>query len=87
MENILEHAYIMCKGNIVLKEHLPSYIMGIESELEKAALETGSNLMREVETDTILSTLKRHNWNKIKAASELGIHRTTLWRKLKMMEP
>lgn len=86
LENILEHAYIMCKGNIVLKEHLPSYITGIESELEKAALETGSNLMREVETDTILSTLKRHNWNKIKAASELGIHRTTLWRKLKMME-
>lgn len=83
LENILEHAFILCKGNIISKEHLPSYIIGIEGELEK--IETSSNLINEVETNAILSTLKRHNWNKIKAAEELGIHRSTLWRKLKRM--
>ncbi len=83
LENILEHAYVLCKGNIISKNFLPSYIMGIESELER--LDTGSNLINKIETETILSALKRHNWNKIKAADELGIHRSTLWRKLKKM--
>ncbi|RJP56747.1 MAG: Fis family transcriptional regulator, partial [Deltaproteobacteria bacterium] len=83
LENILEHAFILCKGNIISKEHLPSYTIEIASELEK--IETSSGLMSQVETDTILSTLKKHNWNKIKTSEELGIHRSTLWRKLKRM--
>lgn len=83
LENILEHAYILCKGDVILKTNLPSYIMGIKNELER--IETGTNLIHKVETDTILSALRRHNWNKIKAAEELGIHRSTLWRKLKRM--
>ena len=83
LENILEHAFILCKGNIILKEHLPSYTIGIAGELEK--IETRSDLMNQVETNTILSTLKKHNWNKIKTSEELGIHRSTLWRKLKRM--
>ncbi|MDY7033381.1 MAG: sigma 54-interacting transcriptional regulator [Thermodesulfobacteriota bacterium] len=83
LENILEHAYIFCKGDTILKANLPSYIMGIQGELER--IDEGSNLIHRVETDTILSTLRRHNWNKIKTADELGIHRSTLWRKLKRM--
>jgi transcriptional regulator with PAS, ATPase and Fis domain len=29
--------------------------------------------------------LQKHRGNKVKAAQELGIHRTTLWRKLKRL--
>jgi transcriptional regulator with PAS, ATPase and Fis domain len=83
LENILEHSFILCKGNIISKEHLPSYVIGIEGKLEKVG--KSLDLINQVETNTILSTLKKHNWNKIKASEELGIHRSTLWRKLKRM--
>jgi transcriptional regulator with PAS, ATPase and Fis domain len=84
LENILEHCFILCKGNVISKEHLPSYIIGIKGNPDKVG--KGSNLINRVETNTILSTLKKHNWNKIKASEELGIHRSTLWRKLKRMD-
>ncbi len=83
LENILEHALIMCKEPLIQPHHLPSYLMGLEQELE-AAMDTK---MREVQTRTILQVLRKHNGNKIKAARELGIHRTTLWRKLKELNP
>lgn len=79
LENILEHALIMCKEPLIQPHHLPSYLLGLEQELE-AAMDTK---MREVQTRTILQVLRKHNGNKLKAAKELGIHRTTLWRKLK----
>jgi hypothetical protein len=27
--------------------------------------------------------LRRHNWNRLAAAKELGIHKTTLWKKIR----
>jgi PAS domain S-box-containing protein len=83
LENILEHALIMCKEPLIQPHHLPSYLQGLERELE-AAMDTK---MREVQTRTILQVLRKHNGNKLKAARELGIHRTTLWRKLKELNP
>jgi PAS domain S-box-containing protein len=79
LENIIEHALIMCKEASIQPHHLPSYLLGLERELE-AARETR---MREVETRTILQVLRKHQGNKVRAARELGIHRTTLWRKLR----
>lgn len=84
LENILEHCFVLCKGNVITREHLPSYVLGIEGKME--TVENSSNLINQVETNTILSTLKKHNWNKVKASEELGIHRSTLWRKLKRMD-
>lgn len=79
LENIIEHAFIMCKEPLIQPHHLPSYLFGLERELEQAR----DTRMREVETRTILQVLRKHHGNKVKAARELGIHRTTLWRKLK----
>lgn len=83
LENILEHALIMCKEPVIQPHHLPSYLLGLEQELEAAT----DTKMREVETRTILQVLRKHNGNKLKAAKELGIHRTTLWRRLKELNP
>lgn len=82
LENIMEHAFIMCKEPMIQPHHLPSYIFGLDTELERAY----DTRMREVETRTILQVLRKHHGSKVKAAKELGIHRTTLWRKLKGLE-
>ena len=37
------------------------------------------------EKEIILETLRRYNGNRSQAALELGMHRTTLWRKMKML--
>lgn len=83
LENILEHALIMCKEPLIQPHHLPSYLVGLERELEVAR----DTRIKEVQTRTILQVLRKHNGNKLKAAQELGIHRTTLWRKLKELNP
>jgi transcriptional regulator of acetoin/glycerol metabolism len=35
------------------------------------------------EADQLRRILRKHNWHRQKAARELGIDRTTLWRKIK----
>lgn len=83
LENIIEHAFIMCKERTIKRHHLPSYLFGLEEEI--ALMEGGSHTIQDLESRTILDALRRHGGNKMKAAKELGIHRTTLWRKLKRM--
>lgn len=82
LENIMEHAFIMCRESQIQPHHLPSYLLGLEKELEHSR----EMSMKEVEISTILQVLRKHGGNKVKAARELGIHRTTLWRKLRGLE-
>ena len=35
------------------------------------------------EREKLLAVLGKHGWNRTKTAHELGINRTTLWRKIK----
>jgi transcriptional regulator with PAS, ATPase and Fis domain len=39
-----------------------------------------------IEAQTILETLKKNNYNKIKTAQDLGMHKSTLYRKMKKYE-
>ena len=77
LENSIEHAFILCKGSQLHLKHLPSYLR----EQQVPAIKKRS--IREIEEDHILQTLQNYGGNVTKAAQELGVHRTTLWRKLK----
>jgi len=76
LENIMEHAFILCKGRIILPEHLPHYLYAKTPSLPAASL-------KEWEREIIKEVLRRSGGNITRAARELGIHRTTLWRKMK----
>jgi PAS domain S-box-containing protein len=76
LQNAIEHAFVMCDGEELRPEHLPEHITG-ETELSSRPLDG------ETERRLIEETLKRHGGNRSAAASELQMHRTTLWRKLK----
>ena len=43
------------------------------------------NLLTLNEKDMILQTLGRYHGNRSKAAAELSMHRSTLWRKMKTL--
>ena len=81
LENILEHAFILCRGPLILPEHLPSEIRP-SRPLPKARAGT---TLAEIEEQKILDALERHGGNRAAAAKALGIHKTTLWRKLKKL--
>ena len=84
LENIIEHALIVCQDKVIERSHLPLSLQGrITSPPTE---EEGRPFGREIEFSEktlILDTLRKYNWNKGKAASALQINRTTLWRKMK----
>jgi transcriptional regulator of acetoin/glycerol metabolism len=81
LENAIEHAFVLCPGGSIEPEHLPR-------EAVEAAAATGGELLalgprESAEADVIRRTLARHQGNRVAAARELRMHRSTLWRKLR----
>ena len=77
LENAIEHAFVLCRGNEILPEHLPESILKESSAVHDISI-NGNN-----EKEVILESLTRNRGNKSRSAVELGIHRSTLWRKIK----
>jgi PAS domain S-box-containing protein len=80
LENIIEHAFVMCRGEKIQLQHLPPEFSQSNFTSPKAARE--STLLQDAERKTLLTVLEKHSWNKIETAKELGIHRATLYRKM-----
>ena len=80
LENAIEHAFILCDGDMILCEHLPpSLPFQKESEEER---DTGAfKTLRQMEIDALVGALERNHWNKSAAARELGLDNSTVWRK------
>jgi transcriptional regulator with PAS, ATPase and Fis domain len=78
LENAVEHAMVMCQGEEIQVEHLPQHIVA-ESEGSNGFVYSQRN-----EKDVIEEALQRHHGNRAKVADELGMHRSTLWRKMKI---
>jgi len=86
LENIIEHAIILAKGIEIQPRNLPSYLSSKQIEppvRTKISEEQDLAVLEKVERDLIASALERNGGNTAAAAKELGIHRTTLWRKMK----
>ena len=86
LENVIEHAIILTKGIEIQPRNLPSYLKSKEREsLARANISEEQDLavLERVEHDLIASALERNGGNTAATARELGIHRSTLWRKMK----
>jgi PAS domain S-box-containing protein len=77
--NTIEHAFVLCPGGIILPEHLPDSFL---DKGQASQISTPQNL-QELESEMILAALQRNDFDRTKTAEELGIHKTTLWRKIK----
>jgi len=79
LENIIQHAFVLCKNTTIKKNNLPKKIITYPShEIEKKSLS-----LIELEKKAINKALLNTNGNHLKAAKELGINPSTLYRKLK----
>ncbi|HHI03247.1 MAG TPA: PAS domain-containing protein [candidate division Zixibacteria bacterium] len=84
LENIIEHGFVLCRNSIIQKEHLPLELTKtIDSSTAESDVKS-SPILESINTQTrIISALRANDGNISKAALNLGIHRTTLWRKIK----
>ncbi len=84
LENIIEHAFVLCRESMITLEHLPQELKAqtVAAEATRAAPQPR---LKEAEALVIIETLRKYGGNRGLAAKELGIDRTTLWRKMKKL--
>ncbi len=78
LENVIERAVLLCKGNLITQEYL--FIEAIVEEI-KSSVKAGVTV-REMEKKLIFNTLEQVNGNRTKAAELLGVSIRTLRNKL-----
>ncbi|MEJ2722041.1 MAG: sigma 54-interacting transcriptional regulator [bacterium] len=81
LENIIEHAFVICPSGVIRPEHLPNYIH--DSHSVPVVEITGT--FQEMEALFLTAALKRNDWNRRDTARELGINPSTLYRKIKKL--
>ena len=86
LENVIEHCFILCNGDIIQAEHLPKRLKSIANTNFGKTNQNEANNFKVVEKELIMSVLNRNNQNRTKSAKELGVDPSTLWRKMKKLE-
>jgi PAS domain S-box-containing protein len=84
VENILEHAMIICQSDVIEKKHLPPYLF--DGQRRNVRHVIAAPLLDDdtcEEKEQILATLNKLRWNKGLTARALNMDRSTLWRKMK----
>jgi transcriptional regulator with PAS, ATPase and Fis domain len=86
MENIIEHALILCQREPLQDYHLPDYVRTPSENTPVTEAADRWNRHSEEERRRIRTALERFNGHRGKTARALGMERTTLWRKMKRYE-
>jgi PAS domain S-box-containing protein len=83
LENIIERSFILCQSGTIDMAHLPEEMTSGKINIQAASrMRTAHDL---IDAQVIKAALKRHNYIRSAAAKELGIHNTTLFRKIKKL--
>jgi len=81
LENLIERAFVLCKEGQIELQHLPPEE---RRGLEVPEVKAGAGVtLKSMEALHIANALRRHDGNRKAAAKELGIHPSTLFRKIK----
>ena len=83
LENVVEHAFVLCPGGLIERRHLPPEFR--DREPAGAGRGAGSPTLRELEAMHIADAVRRHGGSRTAAARELGIAPSTLFRKVKAL--
>ena len=86
LENIIEHGFVLCRENQITMAHLPADLLNAPSTVSDIITSAETGPMAQNEARLIRRILEKHHGNRRKTAEELGIHKTTLWRKMKKLK-
>lgn len=86
LENLLEHAFVMCQRGEIQVEHLPrefkEILIKTKTDINDVLLQSR---FKESEAEVVKEALRRNQGFRGKTARELGINPSTLWRKMKRL--
>jgi PAS domain S-box-containing protein len=80
LENLVERAFVLCTTGTIQVGDLPEFLHGSS---QPGPLSTLDSAVRSAEMETLLRALSRQNYNREAAARELGMHKSTLFKKIK----
>ncbi len=83
LANIIERSFIMCNQGFIDIVHLPDELTAhITSTPHGNNVRSAHDLL---DAQAIRTALERNNFNRLATAKELGIHKTTLFRRIKKL--
>ena len=83
LENVVERAFVTCGDGLIDMRHLPEELTSHSSRLvANSDMKSAHDLL---DAQSITTALERNQYNRTAAARELGIHKTTLFRKMKKL--
>ncbi|MBG0790297.1 MAG: sigma 54-interacting transcriptional regulator [Desulfovibrionaceae bacterium] len=85
LRNVIERAFITCFEGSILPGHLPPDFPGPNGQREQATGNTLEDAVNSLEKQLILNAVVRCGGNRLAAAKELGIHKSTLFRKIRQL--
>lgn len=87
LQNVVERAVLLGKGPIITVADLPAELRGTGSVITTTS--AGHRTLKEAlegpERQIILEVLESNGWNRNATADQLGINRTTLYKKMKRL--
>jgi len=85
LSNILERILFTLDGDQTQVRHLPLFMQDLGRESSKQDKAMLKRLRDDMEREALLQTIRVSNFNKNQAARLLGIHRTSLYKKMKKL--
>ncbi len=83
LQNIIEHAFVLLHAGQIELEHLPRELVPISRQPGRGR--TLSASVQALEAEAIRAALGRHAGNRLAAARELGMHKSTFFRKVRLL--
>ena len=82
LENIIEHAFVLCQEGIITCDHLPGFLA---QKKPVSCQDPVDDPVKAAQINLISDALARNNYNRNAAAKDLGIHKSTLFRRIKKL--
>jgi len=83
LENVIERAFVLCPDGTIEIRHLPDELTLHGSR--SAGPASLQDVRFQMEVQTIQAALERNSFNRLATARALGMHKTTLFRKIRQL--
>ncbi|MFC1785018.1 sigma 54-interacting transcriptional regulator [Candidatus Neomarinimicrobiota bacterium] len=83
LENVIERAFVICNTDTIRMDSLPERLWQNKPDILSGLTSNINMSLHEAERMIIENILKKHNGHRGKAAKEMNMDRSTLWRKIK----